>query len=229
MSPIMPAYAFEVLGGPSDGTTNEWELDFAKRSLALLKKRLGDAAITDLLREDVAESDRYWKSKLAESGGKFSVAQTDLSFKGLKAEQFLHWFHEIVPDEPQMLAAHPEHYLVLPTDDGKGQRVLETLGSHVSYFVIPALAGQESSPFVTNRDESFPITMIGRGQSADGTMQGKVLHQFRNHVDSTGFDARLSIWFPAACEEDLFETHRRHLAVEFSNWVHAAYMACNSS
>lgn len=219
-------YDCEVVAGPTTpGTVQDWELEFARRSLALLKKRLGDDGINKLLSEDVAESERQWKSKITASDGQLRVAQTDLAIRGLSAEQFLGWFHKIVASEPEMLAAHPEHYRILLTEDGKGQRVMETIGEYVSDFVIPSLGNKTNGPSVTNRDKSFPITMIGQGELVDGTVMGEVLHQFRNHADGKGFDARLGAWFPATFDDDLFETHRRHLAVEFRNWTHAAFLA----
>lgn len=101
--------------------------------------------------------------------------------------------------------------------------VLETLGKHVSHFEIPHGQDKKSSDFVTGRDESSTFIMTGKGYTRDGINNGEILHQFKDHEDGQGFDVKLVIWFPAACEDELFEGHRQHLAVEFRNWLVAAF------
>jgi hypothetical protein len=65
--------------------------------------------------------------------------------------------------------------------------------------------------------------MSGYRHIDDGTVNGYVLHQFRPHSDDVGFDANLCIYFPTSAPEVLFEQHRQHLVVEFTNCTRHCY------
>ncbi|KAK4035119.1 hypothetical protein C8A01DRAFT_18173, partial [Parachaetomium inaequale] len=192
-------------------------------SLALLKKRLGPQAIQQLLQPDLEASDSYWQETAARSNGQLRPAETRLSVRGLTTNDFMTWFATISKaDEAAMLAAHPEHYHIGTNREG-GMVVVETLGRHVSHLEIAHSQDNKSSELVTGRDDSSTFIMTGKGYTRDGTNTGEVLHQFKDHEDGGGFDVSLGIWFPAACEDELLEGHRQNLAVEFRNWLVAAY------
>lgn len=74
-----------------------------------------------------------------------------------------------------------------------------------------------------DRDTSYPVFMAGEFELPDGFRVGKVLHQFRENPEKEGFDAILCVYFPASCGEKVLELHRKHLTVEFGNWIKTAY------
>jgi hypothetical protein len=97
-------------------------------------------------------------------------------------------------NEPKMLGAHPEHYIIYPTEDSKGIRFVETIGKYVTYAVLPALSANGDSE--QDRDLSYPAAMIGNVYMQNGSLVAEVLYQFRDHEDGVGFDALLSASFP---------------------------------
>ena len=210
----------EVLRGhKSSSSTDQLELMFARRALALLKTRLGSEGLKDLLASDIAKAESYWRQKLAESDGKFRETSIKLTATGLSAEQFLTWFKRHVENMPVMLAAHPEHFI-----NGFGT-VLETLGEHVSLFDLQMMA--EPADCVAIRDpDTYPIALNGAAVLADGTKMGYACHQFRN-VSSLGgvggLEAYLAGFLPQTVEDVVVETQQHHLTVEWSNWIRAAH------
>jgi hypothetical protein len=208
-----------ITGLTSKKSTESFELTFSRRALALLKTRLGSQGLKDLLASDIAQAERYWRQKLADSDGKFRECSVKLSATGLSAEQFLTWFKSHVEDMPVMLAAHPEHYI-----NGFGT-ILETLGQHVSLFELRMMP--TPADCVRNRDEDmYPIALNAAAVLADGAEMGYACHQFRN-IPSLGgvggFEAYLAGFMPQAVEDHVIETQRQHLVVEWTNWIRAAY------
>jgi hypothetical protein len=85
----MSSSTFDVRleGTKAPGTINDYELVDARRSLALLKRRLG--------REDIEEADRFWEKALVESEGQRKSSTIKLTVKGLSLKEMLDWIHEI--------------------------------------------------------------------------------------------------------------------------------------
>ncbi|KAJ5861943.1 uncharacterized protein N7529_009253 [Penicillium soppii] len=214
----------EVTFGPSiAGTADEYELRFTRRALERIKERLGLEATEELIQPDIDESNEFWRKVLAENkGGDFKPARIELSVKGLKMDEFLPWFRNRCQRKvPYMLAGQPEHWVV-QSDEAGNEKVIENLGPWVSRFFIkfePA-----SQPFqLRDMYEDFPLRLTGYGHTDDGSINGYVLHQFRPHAEGSGFDVNLCIYFPASAPEILFEQHRQHLVVEFTNWTRRCY------
>lgn len=217
----------QVQGPTAPGSVDDFELAFARRSLAHLKKRLGRDAMEQLLLPDIEEAEKFWARLAVESKGELKAAVTKVATHGrLSMAQFLDWFHlRLDQDETAMLAAHPEHYGLYPTEDKKGAYVVETLNDYITSLVIPELSlDGDKDP---DRDFSYPVAMVGKFYTKAGTPVGKVLHQFRDYEDGSGFEVSLGIYFPAAGGERVLEPHRQHLAVEFRNWITAAYEELN--
>ncbi|KAJ5751946.1 hypothetical protein N7520_008863 [Penicillium odoratum] len=217
-------FSANVTIGPSiAGTSDEYELRFARRGLERIKDRLGLEAIEKLIQPDIDESNEFWRKVLAENvTGEFKPARIELSVEGLTMNEFLPWFRNRCQKKvPYMLAGQPEHWLVLSDEHGN-EKVIENLGPWVSRFFIKFEA--PSQPF-QKRDmyEDFTLKLSGYGHTDDGLINGYVLHQFRPHADGSGFDANLCIYFPASAPEILFEQHRQHLVVEFTNWTRHCY------
>ncbi|KAE8327064.1 hypothetical protein BDV39DRAFT_215249 [Aspergillus sergii] len=215
-------FSCEVFGPITSGTVDDFELTFARRSLTRLKQRLGPHGLLDLFRPDIESSDQYWDETVAKSKGKLRPAEVSVIIRGISAPVFLKWAKSA--SGPAILGGHPEHYQSTLEKVGEENKhtVVETLGSHISYFTISNHGSQSPTDRVSGRDTSYPYTMVGRGYTKSGVNNGEILHQFRDHEDGQGFDAKLAIWFPAAVEDELLETHRQHLAVEFRNFARAA-------
>lgn len=200
----------------------DYEARFAKRAMMLVRRLLGIEGMKDLLRDEITSANEYWKTKSEESHGKWKSARIKLSLRGIACEEFLRWF---VPEggdpDAERVASHPEHWFVYVKKDSHRLSVLETLGDKVSLFDL-VLRGSEPAHFV-EEDSSSPKKMIGSGYTEDGTYMLEAYHQFKDHSDGQGFDSDLAVYFPAAVEEEVVETHRQHLLVEFCNWFESAY------
>ncbi|KAL2788227.1 hypothetical protein BJX66DRAFT_327314 [Aspergillus keveii] len=194
-------FTINVRQGPTaNRDAKNLEAAFARRSMMLVRRLLGEDKLIELLRDETAASTEYWKTVSAASDGKWKAARIVLSPRGLSSMDFVDWFLPaeggMLPDQ-EKLAAHPEHWVVRPAGAPQTMTVLETLGERPTLFLL-----------------------------AFGLPRAEFLyHQFRDHEDGQGFDVDLAIYFPAACGEDVVECHRQHLLVEFSNWSRQAYEA----
>ena len=144
---------------------------------------------------------------------------TQLQVHGISAAEFVSYFMSITGDQPKLLAARPEHFVLAEAGDGPSHviRVVENLGRYISDFYI-TFTGEDQA--VAKLAPDYPTRMVGTVALADGTTIGHALHQFRETAD--GFDVLLAIYFPAAAPEEFIEGHRQHLAVEFTNWIAGA-------
>lgn len=214
------SFELEVIAGPTAvGTKQDFEVGFARRALAMLKARLGSAGLVDLLREDIATGNDFMRECVKRSHGEWKPATVQLRARGITSGQFGGWFHHALSDEAAMLAAQPEHYVMIANGDGSTS-IVENLGPYICSSVIHFTAEDQA---VGELLPDYPVRLVGYGQMDDGTVTGHVLHQFRDTED--GLAAHLTIFFPAACPEELFEQHRQHLVVEFGNWITAAAAA----
>ncbi|KAJ5761351.1 hypothetical protein N7533_003390 [Penicillium manginii] len=219
-------FAIDILKGPSSKRdTKDLEAGFARRSMMLVRRLLGEDRLIELLAEETVDSSKWWKEISANSNGQWRAARICLSAQGLLSKEFIQWFIPaeggMLP-EPEKLAAHPEHWVVRPSTGSKSMTVLETLGEKPTLFT---LAFDVSPPDFVEDEPTFPTKMTGRGYLEDGTQIMELYHQFRDHADGQGFDVDLAIYFPVAAGEDVVECHRQHLLVEFSNWSKQAFEA----
>ncbi|KAI0168410.1 hypothetical protein BJ166DRAFT_611357 [Pestalotiopsis sp. NC0098] len=213
----MAPLGFELQGCTPGGTIDEFELAFARRSLARIKAFVGRDGLFKLLEPELDRSDEYWRRVIQQSGGKMRAAEIKVSATGITLQQMLSTTHMRSQDEPWMLAGHPEHYLIHEGATKEiGLVVCETLGSHTTYFTM-ALDQVDARP--EQRKAEFPASMTGKGYLRDGTHVVNAAHEFRESEDGNGFEAVLRIDFPAAVDDALLETHRQHLAVEFRHWT----------
>ncbi|WP_205678877.1 hypothetical protein [Brachybacterium endophyticum] len=102
--------------------------------------------------------------------------------------------------------------------------VVENIGPHVCSFFMGgwgtnALGWAEEAAELLEESD-FPHRMASNLFLADGTVVGRVLTQFGDTPG--GFSARLTVYLPAACSQDVLEHHLRHFGVEFHNWILAA-------
>jgi hypothetical protein len=202
-----------VTAGPtSRGGVADWELYFARRALAKLKSRLGRERLLELLAPDIETSSKALSGWAAESEGRWRPALTHLRVSGLSATEFLAYFEGIFEQQPKMLAAQPEHF-VLGLVDG-AMEIVENLGPYLARIELRLTAEDQA---VGELLADHPIRMVGNATLADGTVVAHLLHQLRDTAN--GFDVVLGIYFPQAAPEEVVEGHRQHLAVEFTNWI----------
>lgn len=213
-----------VAGPTAGGTAEDYEIFYARRALHRLKNLIGHQGLLDLLADDIAEGNAALREYATKSNGEIRAATTVLAVTGFTAGEFMGWLDENTDDEAIMLAAHPEHYATAARPD-QTLFLVENFGSHLCSCVVAFGRGTKwaaTSPEYLPEDR-YPIKKIASIELEDGTPIGRVLSQFGDTED--GFSASLSIYFPAASPEELVEHHRRHLAVEFTNWITAAAAA----
>ncbi|MGW3115443.1 hypothetical protein [Streptomyces sp. NPDC001091] len=79
------------------------------------------------------------------------------------------------------------------------------------------------STLTTSSDPASDADAAGVAISGKGLHIGGVRHEFRDVPG--GFHARLCVEFPRTTLPRILSEHRRHLAIEFSNWVEFAFGA----
>jgi hypothetical protein len=191
-----------------------------RRALLARKLALGHGGIREVLRRELIWSARIARLTATLSGGRRKFSTCELVVGHGSAAAFCGWFRERTRqgDEPPMLDACPDHYIIATSTDGK-QVVVETTGGSpvASEFVIDY---SDSRGIQTALDPAFPIRIIGTARLKDGVIVGGVCHQFRQ--EGEGFWAKLSVEFPMMILPHMIAEHRWHLAAEFSNWIEAA-------
>jgi hypothetical protein len=219
------SFAVELVSGPAGtGSVDEYEIFYARRALRRLKTLIGRQGLLDLLADDIEHGNAFMREHAVKSKGEFRPATTILGVKGLKASEFVGWMDEALTDEAAMLAAQPEHFVASGHSD-ETAHIVENIGPHVCSFLLSfgrdiewAVRAPEMLP-----PADYPFKKATNLSLEDGTALGRVLAQFGDTED--GFTANLTVYFPVTCPEELFEHHRRHFAVEFSNWIKAAAAA----
>ncbi|MEU8512704.1 hypothetical protein AB0C76_14105 [Kitasatospora sp. NPDC048722] len=201
-------------------TVLAWELDRARAALHLLKQRLGDDRMRELLAPDTSAADNALTAWAHASEGRWRTAVTELAATGVDAAGFLTWWQGRLhaPDREALLTANPEHYLA----DSTGERVeiIETIGAGPARFF---LRFHDGVPISGPGHETFPVRIGGTGTLADGTEVLRVMHEFADTPD--GLRIRLTVQFPEAAPAGLATGHQWHFACEFTNWLEAATRA----
>ena len=215
----------DVVSGPTGQVTvDDYELFYARRALAHLKTLLGSQGLLNLLADDLKNGEAFLREAVEKSNGEIRPATTVLAVTGLTAAEFSAWMDEAAMNQDTMLAAHPEHFVMDGRPDGT-LHLVENFGPHICSCIVAFGEGADWAATAPERlaDATYPHKTIATIKLTDGTTVGRVLSQFGDTGD--GFSASMSIYFPAACPDDLIEHHRRHLAVEFTNWIRAAAAA----
>jgi hypothetical protein len=216
-----PMALVDIAEGPTrTASADSLELLHARQVLAKLKDRLGRQGLLDLFAADIKEGNDFLREMAKRSGGELKPATTVLTVRGLKAAQFLGWLDVAFDDESVLLAAEPDHFVIARSPDST-VTVVENLGPYVCRIQLPAYDAATSWTAETVNEllpeSDYPYRRLADMSLDDGTVVGRMLTQFGDTED--GFTASLTAYFPVACPEALFEHHRQHLAVEFSNWI----------
>lgn len=198
-----------------------------KAAMINLKLAIGDDNMRPLLKPDTDYMSTQYTDKVSHQKGNYNLSNTVVTVKGMTLDQFLGWFggRKAANDRKQMLLANPEHYLVTTkqVNGSAGQELIETMGLFerpMHYYLhftddpnnypAPRLAGYPKYMCVVGSD-------VRTGQDA-GIV---AMHQFKPEED--GFTANLNIYFDKNYPVALANGHTKHLAIEFSNWIRAAY------
>ncbi|MFE4513385.1 hypothetical protein ACFRMQ_04180 [Kitasatospora sp. NPDC056783] len=198
----------------------QWELDRARNALTLLKNRIGDESMRELLAQDLRTADEIMAPLPDASGGAWKSAVTEMEIDGITAEEFLTWWQGRLAsaDRQALLAANPEHYLA-DSADGVVE-IIETIGSGPLRFF---LTFHDGVAIEDEGHETYPVRIGGTGRLTDGTEICRVMHEFGD--GPRGLRIHLTIQFPASAPEHVFTGHKWHFACEFLNWLEAAHTA----
>lgn len=98
--------------------TNE-TLSQIRQALLERKLELGHEGMQQCCQKDIALSSRIFKLLSSLSRGRLKTSQIEIEVQGLSAKVFLDWFEgrNEVADEAALLAAHPEHYIIVSKDN----------------------------------------------------------------------------------------------------------------
>ncbi|MFJ6423922.1 hypothetical protein [Streptomyces hydrogenans] len=199
--------------------------DLARQRTAFAdsKLALGADEIKHRLRRDLRVGDIVANTTARLSRGGRATSVCELQVTGGSAVGFVQWFDDTSRDDytHSMTAAHPDHFLIQALRDGR-QEVIETTGGSplptrflVDYTDLTTLA--------TPSDPATDAEAAGVAISGKGLHIGGVRHEFRDVPG--GFHARLCVEFPRVTLPRILSEHRRHLAIEFCNWVESAFGA----
>jgi hypothetical protein len=195
-----------------------YEVARARAAHLLVYEKIGAAGMASLLKDEIAEIERFHEAWMQRSAGQWVGSITEIHVGGGSAEGFLKWFQgRMVADDTETMArAHPEHYAVVNAPDGRVS-ILETSGNWGGPSLVYARFTQNELDAVEPPDPQLPVRMIGVLETEDGEPRARVLHQFAD--TPRGFHGRLGIYWPAQADPDLVKGHQWHLACEFMNWT----------
>jgi hypothetical protein len=196
----------------------KYEVRRARAASALLYEKLSARRITELLGDEIASMKRTKDEWVRGAAGAWTGSITEIQVTGGSASGFLRWFQGrmAADDHAVMLDAHPDHFAILKEADGRVS-ILETTGGWKTPSLFYARFTQDARDAADVLEPSLPVRLIGYLESADGTAQGKVLHQFGDTAE--GFQARLAIYWPVNADPEMIKGHQWHLACEFVNWT----------
>ena len=200
------------------------DLEARRQALVERKLELGHEALEAKLARELRLSARSSRLLSALSRGRRRVCTIELSGPKGSAEAMPAFYRQAMEtaDEAALLVASADHFLLGQRADGV-QQVIETPGGAPLASRI-FLDESDTGSVATVADPAFPVQWVAVGRSSpDGPVAGGLRHQFGDGPD--GFQARLTIEFPALTPSRIVHEHRWHLACEFSNWIEAANAA----
>ncbi|KAH8885525.1 hypothetical protein GQ53DRAFT_845514 [Thozetella sp. PMI_491] len=236
--PKIPTLRTELLDRP--GSVSQFELAGSRRALLKLKDDLGPPAIAALLQADIESANAAWHSIVANSNSAAHIlAQAHVKAipsicdhrVNFTASAFLAWFANGEPgNENKNIAAHPEHYVELGSLNPDGTLrvdILEAWGPLITHYLLPHYAqlgtGTTTAPSWLKPLPGYPYQFVDQPILQDGSdlAIGYVHNSFRD--SGCGVEALLAVWLPSAIPPEILESLQQHQAVEFTNWLTAAY------
>ncbi|WP_207666103.1 MULTISPECIES: hypothetical protein [Clostridia] len=184
------------------------------------KVQLSDDEIRKILRKKLFFSKYVMKIAGRLSGKKRRVARTTILAKGISVDKFSKLLDLLMVEAAKEhrkvnLSVYPEHYVLTPDKNGVLE-VIETTGNApvpVQFFITFGDESGLSEP----KNPKFTYQSAGVAKLDDGTIIGGVRHQFRD--TPAGIECRLAVEFPVLCPPIIVNSHQKHLAVEFTNWL----------
>ncbi|CAO3657456.1 unnamed protein product [Mucor hiemalis] len=205
---------------------DSWELKASRRALQNLKTLLAGQPMLDLIKDQIEESDIYYKDIIERSNGEYRESRIDLQAKGISMAEFMKWWKVWMmelqqPDLKQkvfldtMVPAHPEHYALPPNSGG----IVETIGEHIArVHIVPCINPPD---FVKAYGDPSYLHLPAIGTLSDGSILFYILQEIRDSDE--GCDFRLRLLFPSAAPDVFFVEHAEHLAVEFRSFINTAF------
>ena len=194
------------------------ELERARHALAYLKRRLGNEAMRDLLRDDLAQMTAQVQGWVRASGGAWQTGSVELILPGPSAEEFRAWYDRAMANawEPKLRAGHPEHFVSHPDAAGTIE-VIENIGEtdlpwRVFYRSLPPDAAYPSA-----WDPRYPVHFGAELVDAEGLRVGFSMRELLDADD--GLHLKLTSHLPAAMPRELMRRHLHHFSIEYRNWA----------
>ena len=180
-----PARAIIASEAPAtNDDIDAWELDRARHALAYLKQKLGNDAMHDLLRDDLARMTAQVRAWVQASGGAWQTGCVELIVPGPSAPEFHAWYDAAMADarEPELRAGHPEHFVSHPQAAGTIE-VVENVGEtewpwRVFYRSLPPDAEYPSA-----WDPRYPVRFGAELVDAEGRRVGFSMRELRDADD----------------------------------------------
>jgi len=99
-----------------DAAIRDIELTRARRALAYLKAKIGNAAMRDLLKDDIDQTQARNREWVETSGGQWKSGSLELVVPGPGAAAFHGYFMTMMKEDrqPELRAGHPEHFMNVP-------------------------------------------------------------------------------------------------------------------
>ena len=198
------------------------ELTRARRALAYLKAKIGNAAMRDLLKDDVSQTQARNRAWVEASGGRWKSGSLELVVPGPGAAAFHGYFMTMMKEDrqPELRAGHPEHFMNVPL--GPHAEVIENVGQDDLPWFIRLDFTSPDAEFPAPWDPTYPAEhRLGAFiNDADGLRIGSAIHEMRDTED--GLHVKLTIILPDAAPDHFIEGHLQHFAVEFRNWTSGA-------
>ncbi|EOO71526.1 hypothetical protein ACQVPJ_24500 [Bacillus mycoides] len=207
-----PMASVRIAGEPDDKNINRYELESARRALRLIKGNLGYNRLHALVSEQIAEGNALFRDHVKRSDGKQATGIITLEATGLTAANFSAWMNRAFAREDVLIAAHPEHYLIMSGPNGP--HIVETLGDHVVGFYMGSWDKSEVPAGGTDSiDKRHSLLTL----DDDGTVFGSISTMFSEA--GGGMTVELSVTLPATSAPDAIDQHLQHFSVEFRNWM----------
>lgn len=206
----------------SDAAICDIELSRARRALAYLKAKIGNAGMRALLKDDLEQTRARNRAWVEASNGLWKSGVVELVALGPRAAAFHAYFMTMMKDDRQteLRAAHPEHFMNVPL--GPHAEVIENVGQDDLPWLIRLDFTPPDAGFPTAWDSAYPAEhRLGAIiKDADGLRIGSAIHEMRDADD--GLHVKLTIHLPEAAPDALVAGHLHHFSVEFRNWTRVA-------
>lgn len=201
-----------------------------KKAVVDLKLAIGTQQIKKIFTPETDYMSKKYNQSVEQEPVKYNLARTIIEVHGLSAKDFVAYFAsqkagKTEDDIRQILIANPDHYLSGNTKpDGSGdQMLIEAMGFFEKPMCYALHTTNDPHDFPDKQLNGYPNFLCVRGiDYQTGHYSGiTAFHQFKPTED--GFIANLNLYFSAKYPLEMVRRHKLHLAIEFSNWLRAAY------